>query len=255
MFGAKLPFPLRVINVFKDTSRLQSGDITFPVVVGKVEGDKQRESDLKTPEGIYWITREIPKSQMEPRHGTAAFNLNYPNPIDVLEKKTGQGIWIHGTNEPDRVGKGKDTLGCVVSNNQNVTNLGVKTWDVVRVFAKEVEALELGKSATVSDTAAWVENWRSSWENKKLDEYINLYDETFYADGLDREGWRKKKDYLNHRYASIRVKLDRITWVSHPKYDVVIFHQDYQSSGLKSRGNKALFIKNGKIVTEKFLGD
>ncbi|MBR4422611.1 MAG: hypothetical protein IKS68_00150, partial [Mailhella sp.] len=56
----------------------------YPSIHGKVEGDKQVQGDLKTPEGIYFVTRKITQQLDFMEYGPHAFALNYPNPVDRL---------------------------------------------------------------------------------------------------------------------------------------------------------------------------
>ena len=77
--------------------------LEFPIVSGLNHGDKQIQGDQKTPEGIYFVTHQLPQERLRKVHGAYAFNLDYPNLLDLREKKTGGGIWIHGVEYEDRV--------------------------------------------------------------------------------------------------------------------------------------------------------
>lgn len=82
----------------------------YPSIHGEVEGDKQVEGDLKTPEGVYFVRGKIQVPLDFEMYGNHAYALNYPNPIDRLRGKTGSGIWIHSKGDPI---KGQVTQGCV----------------------------------------------------------------------------------------------------------------------------------------------
>jgi murein L,D-transpeptidase YafK len=81
---------------------------------GRKDGDKQREGDLKTPEGVYFVGDKIEQKLDYTLYGNTAFALNYPNPMDRLRDKTGYGIWIHGRGTPITP---KLTRGCVALQN------------------------------------------------------------------------------------------------------------------------------------------
>ncbi len=83
---------------------------SFPAIYGEAEGDKKREGDLKTPEGVYFITKKIDYKLDFDEYGTGAYALNYPNPIDRIKRKTGSGIWIHSKGQPI---EGQATRGCI----------------------------------------------------------------------------------------------------------------------------------------------
>ena len=82
----------------------------FECIHGRVEGDKQKEGDLKTPEGVYFITKVITQKLDYMEYGPYAVALNYPNPADRLRKKTGGGIWLHSKGQKIT---GITTRGCL----------------------------------------------------------------------------------------------------------------------------------------------
>ena len=82
----------------------------FECIHGRVEGDKQKQGDLKTPEGVYFITKVITQKLDYMEYGPYAVALNYPNPADRLRKKTGSGIWLHSKG---RKITGITTRGCL----------------------------------------------------------------------------------------------------------------------------------------------
>ncbi|MBI3535291.1 MAG: hypothetical protein HY072_07380, partial [Deltaproteobacteria bacterium] len=51
---------------------------TFHTTLGKVQGDKKAEGDLKTPEGIYTFKSKLYPPQLKPKFGAIAFYMNYP---------------------------------------------------------------------------------------------------------------------------------------------------------------------------------
>lgn len=92
----------------------------YPSIHGEIEGDKQIEGDLKTPEGVYFIRGKIQVPLDFAMYGNHAYALNYPNPIDRLRGKTGSGIWIHSKGDPI---KGQFTQGCVAIDLTNIKTL------------------------------------------------------------------------------------------------------------------------------------
>ncbi len=121
--------PDNVIAVSKDDQNLiiidnkDKFDITnaFPSIHGEIEGDKYVEGDLKTPEGVYFVTTKIKSTLDFEKYGSGAYVLNYPNPIDIIRKKTGHGIWIHSKGNPIL---GQVTQGCVAVDLDDFSFLG-----------------------------------------------------------------------------------------------------------------------------------
>ena len=92
------------------------------MAIGENEGVKIREGDKKTPEGIYFIIGRKERSELNKMYGPLAFVLNYPNEEDRKRGRTGNGIWIHGTN-PDSIPL--QTRGCLELENVNILELGM----------------------------------------------------------------------------------------------------------------------------------
>ena len=92
----------------------------FGCIHGRVEGDKQKEGDLKTPEGVYFITRKITQKLDFMEYGPHAVSLNYPNPADRLRGKTGSGIWLHSKGQPIA---GLTTRGCLAIDQHEIREI------------------------------------------------------------------------------------------------------------------------------------
>jgi len=84
---------------------------------GKKFGPKTREGDLKTPEGIYFFIKIHEDKELGPIYGIRAFPTDYPNILDRIAGRTGNAIWLHGTNKPL---KAMDSSGCVALENDDI---------------------------------------------------------------------------------------------------------------------------------------
>jgi hypothetical protein len=93
--------------------RLQLVRETY-VSVGINGTDKWQEGDGKTPVGVYFILRGLPGETLPDLFGVGALTLNYPNAIDLMRRKTGSGIWLHGTPSAQYARAPESTDGCVV---------------------------------------------------------------------------------------------------------------------------------------------
>ncbi len=92
----------------------------WPCSTGKKSGRKEIEGDLKTPEGIYFVTRQVSGRYLSETYGTRALPLNYPNWPDRMAGRGGTAIWLHGTNKPL---KPQDSNGCIVFSNKSINQL------------------------------------------------------------------------------------------------------------------------------------
>lgn len=116
----------KMYNVQISDDKIQVID-EFPIMYGANIGDKMVRGDNKTPEGVYYITTYRSSDYLIKQYGDYAkiygagsFPLNYPNPVDKLNKKTGSGIWIHGINPTTDK---ESTQGCVALRNEDFTAL------------------------------------------------------------------------------------------------------------------------------------
>jgi len=88
----------------------------FPAATGTNQGPKSQEGDERTPVGIYFTTHRYQDRKVT-IFGDRAIHLNYPNPVDLIEGKKGNGIYIHGTNQDLRK---RSSNGCVTMRNQDL---------------------------------------------------------------------------------------------------------------------------------------
>lgn len=103
---------------------------TYKIALGFApDGDKIKEGDGKTPEGVYKIDRRNPQSSF-----TLSLGINYPLPEDVKRAHAGGyspggDIFIHGqpNSLPDQLTlKGDWTAGCIALTNAEIREIWPK---------------------------------------------------------------------------------------------------------------------------------
>lgn len=161
--------PLTVLLVDKASqhlyvySYLRDGRInlirSFPCSTGKREGDKVREGDRRTPEGIYFFTKVF-RDKKVTIFGKTAFHMNYPNPFDAREGRQGNGIYLHGTNRP--LGS-RATNGCVVMNQPDLDYVErlIKLYDTPIIVSRRVAWTT--PQALLRDRAKFKTQLRADW--------------------------------------------------------------------------------------------
>jgi murein L,D-transpeptidase YafK len=236
---------------------------TYHATLGQVKGDKEDENDLKTPEGIYTFKAYLTPPTLQAKFGVMAFYMNFPNTFDQLAGRTGNGIMLHATNEPDRLKRNFDSQGCVVVNNDELkeikphVRLGLTP---ILIFSDLTEEyMNPGEDAPLK---GFFKSWIDHWEKKNVDGYISHYHSDFSANGKSRSEWRTYKAGLNQRYSSIEINPENVRFYRHPKYSMVTFTQNYRSKlkgggwGHRSRGTKILYIAEEggepKIIAETY---
>ncbi|MBX2823310.1 MAG: L,D-transpeptidase [Gammaproteobacteria bacterium] len=81
------------------------------------------EGDLRTPTGIYRVTQFRSGESLPDLYGSGALTLDYPNPVDRLQQRTGSGIWLHGVPSENLSRAPRSSEGCVVMPNDMLTLL------------------------------------------------------------------------------------------------------------------------------------
>lgn len=227
---------------------------TFRATLGQKIGDKMIEGDAKTPEGIYEFLFRAKAPQLKPKFGPLAVYVGYPNVMDKSGKKTGFDILIHGTDDPSRLEKQFDSLGCVVLDNENVqvVSENIKLKDTKVVITKDFSQLQ--NTPRLPKAKEFFARWLKAWNDKDLTTYIESYADEFKMDGMNRMVFAKYKDALNKKYETITVNAVDVHYYFHEKYDLITFVQEYQSTfkgGRKAysgKSKKNLYIqeRNGK---------
>lgn len=242
---------------------------TYQMATGQKVGNKSFQGDRRTPEGVYFFNQFIDHKDLIKRHGelgaqygVGAFVLNYPNPIDKAQGKTGGGIWLHSTDNEPRIDKGLDSKGCLVAHNINLIDISKfieinKTNIVVvhnlKFFNKETWLKEKNE---VLDT---VNGWLTAWSTENIKDYLNFYSRTDFVDptrgSYNSFAQYKRAVFANPGTPSIQLK--DLTVLKADDYVVVTFKQDYTSNTINDIGKKTLYLKRDayykwKIVAERW---
>lgn len=238
----------------KDSKVLKS----FKIAIGKSQGDKQFEGDNKTPEGVYYTQKHIPGSTLPAKYGTIAIPIDFPNAIDRVQRKTGYGIWLHGVDREARIEEANVTEGCVAFHNQDVLKLSawLKPHQGVVVIAEDGKVIN--RPEDLKDVRELTEEWIAAWDNRDIDAYIKNYHPDFRYNHHNLKSYKSYKGRVFNSYSKMVVNLSDLRVVTHEKYAVTMFNQDFHGDDrFSSIGRKRLYwIKNeqGKwqIMSEIF---
>ncbi|MEM8982972.1 MAG: L,D-transpeptidase family protein [Pseudomonadota bacterium] len=96
---------------------------TLYMSIGKNGAGKHRSGDRRTPLGIYWVVGRLEDRQLPPRYGPLAFPLDYPNAWDRSLGRSGDGIWLHGTEPSTYARPPRDSDGCLVLSDELLVSL------------------------------------------------------------------------------------------------------------------------------------
>ncbi|MHC1791090.1 L,D-transpeptidase Cds6 family protein [Solidesulfovibrio sp.] len=218
----------------------------IPCATGQALGDKFKEGDLKTPEGVYFITRRKAAGLNYELYGDLAFPLNFPNPADVVRRKTGHGIWIHGRGHAIIP---YETQGCVALNtpdlhrmdNELALGMPVIIADELRLEG-DAPRLKAEAREVVEATRAWAKAWQD-----RSEAFFGFHDAEKFAisEGQPFSAFRSQKERLFKTLPWIQVTLSDVRALPGPDYWVTYFVQVYRSPTLISQGVKRLYWQRG----------
>ncbi len=246
----------RELSVWEMQSNSLKKVATYPADLGKNDGEKRERNDQKTPSGIYFLERRLEGNGLDHKlYGERAFTTNYPNYFDRLEGKGGSGIWFHAV--PDTVALTRGSRGCVVVRNEVIKEVTqyIKLQKTPIIIQDELELSTPEDMKKISDASTqMIENWRSSWQAKNIDNYITFYDDDFKSNGMDVKRWKTFKGALNQTYKEIKVNFSKPMIFAYKNYAIARFLQAYRSDQHEDFGEKLIYlVKRGD--TYKILGE
>ena len=151
----------------------------YYMAIGSSGAGKQVEGDLRTPIGVYQITHFIADKELPDLYGSGAFPVDYPNVFDKGLKRTGYGIWLHGTPSDRYSRVPYASEGCFVVSNRDFEDI-----------AQYIEP-DAHTPVVLSDHVEWVSRpdltaskdsfmealkaWELAWESLNVERYAQQY--------------------------------------------------------------------------------
>jgi len=225
---------------------------TRSAFVGKANGMKEKEGDLKTPIGAYDLVEK--KTKLDDYYGPAALVTSYPNLYDSLKNRGGSGIWIHGV--PSNGDRPQNTRGCIAVDNVYMQALSeVVNLDKSVLIVSDDEIKPLQKEDIIKIFSE-IYGWRNSWKYSDIKNYLNYYnkDEFKRFDGKGYDEFKRMKESVFARNERKSIVFNNFNIVYYPnpegkKMFRVTFYEDYKSDNYKFSGDKELYIElvDGKM--------
>jgi hypothetical protein len=148
----------------------------WPCSTGRLDGPKEIEGDQRTPEGVYFVTRDVGHRFLTDTYGARALPLDYPNWLDKHLSHTGSAIWLHGTNKPLQE---RDSNGCVVLENATIERLApylrLNRTPVIIVDRLRLWALKNARKAEDAILSAACQ-WHAALINGSYQEFVQWYE-------------------------------------------------------------------------------
>jgi murein L,D-transpeptidase YafK len=215
----------------------------FYVTIGKLGTEKVVQGDQRTPIGVYFVLAELPRKSLADLYGNGAYPLSYPNEWDRRNKRTGGGIWLHGTPSDTYSRPPRASNGCVVLANDDLDKLApyLKVGVTPVIIANRVDWLDENDRAKREELLQTIERWRRDWSSLDTNAYLKHYARNFSNGEANYAAWAKQKQAVNSAKSWIKVGVSGLSVFSYPEQPdmaVVDFEQDYSSSNLSNRMKK-----------------
>ncbi len=224
----------------------------FYVSTGRVGGNKVLSGDLRTPEGVYFVTSHIPEAELPDKYGIGAYPINYPNALDRRWGKTGHGIWLHGTETGYYSRPPLDSEGCVVLPNLDLklAERFIEPGATPVIITEQVEWLEEPEWwERRRELIAGIESWRRDWESLDVEAYLNHYATDFWSGGQNFQSWSERKRRIARHKSYQDIALEGLSLFVYPgeasngrQLAVANFHQRYRSNNFQSDMDKRLYL-------------
>ncbi len=247
--------------VYKKTNTGLQHVADYYVTIGKNGADKNVEGDKRTPIGLYFASKKL-TTPLSDFYGEGAYPLNYPNALDKHYKKTGHGIWLHGTPKDTYSRPPRASDGCVVLSNPDLNKLASildigNTPVIISDNVEWVSNIEASTQTTeLSTLNKALEKWQQDWVSQNTDKYLSHYsNQFFYSDGTLSE-WADHKRRVQAGKPKVAIKISDVSMFGYPnlrksnnlspntKIIVVDFDQYYESPTLKNKMRKRQYWTN-----------
>ena len=236
-----------VVDTARSSLYLYSNDNGKPQLVsdyyissGKNGPQKMREGDLKTPIGVYHVTSSLSAKKLPDLYGSGAFPINYPNTWDRRMGRNGHGIWLHGTPSDTFSRPPRASDGCVVLSNDDLDRLSryLQIGLTPVIISEQVEWVSAeGWASERQSFLNALEQWRTDWESRDTELYLQNYSRKVDAMGQDFESFARSKRLVNSGKEWIKLKVNNVSAFRNPGREdliTVTFEQDYRSSNLNN---------------------
>lgn len=257
--------PKRVVTVDKGRQQLHVFNLSNQLeksydstcTTGQKTGAKEISGDLRTPEGLYFVVGKISAKLDFMEYGDIAYALNYPNPIDRLDGKTGHGIWIHSRG---RAITPTETRGCVAVNLDDMDRLAAQlATGTPVILAETVETATTPKSADTAAVLALLERktrqWNTAWASRESG-FFDFYDNAAYtkAQGEPFTAFKSLKERLFNTLPWIHIIYGDIQVMQGPDYWVTWFNQYYRAPNLATEGVRRLYWRTSTSGELRIVG-
>ena len=250
------------IYVYRNENGVPVLETDYFITIGLKGYGKEKRGDQKTPIGIYHVTRYIDGEELPDLYGEGAFPINYPNAWDRRMKRTGDGIWIHGTPSDTYNRSPWASDGCIVVSNPDFLHIDDYIDPDINtpvVVAKQVNWISRGEWIAQRQSAKQLmTSWMHDWESLDHELYRRHYSQTeLNASGRSFKSWDAHKRWVNRVKTRVEVGYRNLNIFKYPgEKDLLLmqYDQEYRSNNVDVDSPKELYWRkfdgNWQIVYE-----
>jgi murein L,D-transpeptidase YafK len=175
-----------------------------------------------------------------------AFPLDYPNIWDRINRRSGDGIWLHGVTPNAGRRPPLDTDGCIALPNEDLMALEEDLVPLVTpvLIARQIDWAGAEQVAALRDELRQaLDTWVTSYKSGDLHQYLSLYADDFSYRGMNRDEWAAFRTQSITKAPPQSVELTDLLLLADPEY-----------AGLYlARFNQAIVYDDRRIATVKRL--
>ncbi|RJQ63115.1 MAG: hypothetical protein C4530_03970 [Desulfobacteraceae bacterium] len=225
--------------------------LRFRCSTGEEPGPKSRSGDSKTPEGVYFFTREHPKKDLAPIYGTRAYPIDYPNALDRLAGRDGNSIWLHGTN---KTLKPQDTNGCVALENENLDALAgyITLRETPMIIVDRLPLVPAADPSLQPTLNRILKEWTLTLQTGSYHQYLAFYDPDYLP---EISWWPEWQRFQKESGMRLSLESDPISIFKYNDIFVILFDQTLRlNNGSKPAGRRKLYVRrDGGVI--RIIGD
>ena len=250
------------LYVYRNEQGMPVLENDYFLTIGVKGFGKQKRGDQKTPIGVYHVTRYIDDKELPDLYGRGAFPVNYPNVWDKRKKRSGGGIWLHGTPSYTYNRAPWASNGCMVVSNNDFNELQ-RYIDAARntpiINASHVNWItpqqwQQNRQRMLQQLTRWIDDWQSN----DLSRYLQHYSTTeLQAEGRNYRQFAGHKRWVNRDRKDVSIEFNNLAIYHYPDEPGLVlmqYDQRYRSNNLNVDSPKEIYWKkqgdDWKIVYE-----
>lgn len=211
----------RILRFDRRSAGIEAGYEAY-MSIGENGTGKLRAWDRKTPLGIYFVVDQLDTSRLHEKYGAMAFPLDYPNTLDRLRGRTGDGIWVHGVADGNGRRPPRDTDGCLALPNDDLSALEssfVPNATPVIVTPSIAWRDDDERAALVRTIKDALRGWQQAQESGNVDGYLSSYSADFEYFGLARDEWAAYRRASIIKRPALSIGVDDLVLLADPVDD------------------------------------